>query len=103
MNQILADVMPVVMVLDRNGTGPAAYRQSEGQWRDPDGHLVSGLMAERLTECWEQQAMCIARDQQLAALRDLFLVAATLPVPAVETLACVARSFLNDPELEEVT
>lgn len=105
MNQILADVMPVVVVLDQNGTGtgqPAVYRRTEGQWRDPGGNPVTDLMAAKLSECWEYQAMCIDRDQQLEALRELFLAAVALPAAALETLTCVARSFLHDPELEEV-
>jgi hypothetical protein len=106
MNQIFADVIPVVVVLDQNGTGngqPIVYSQTEGQWRDPVGRPVTELMASKLSECWEQQLMCIERDQQLAALRELFLSAVALPAAAVETLTCVARSFLHDPELEEVT
>ena len=107
MIQILSEVVPTVLVANPPGclngiTEPAVYRCTDGEWRDATGRRTTDLMAEKLSDCWEQQALSVARDQQLAALRDLFLTAVALPAAAVETLACVARSFLQDSEQEEV-
>lgn len=107
MNQLLSEIVPTVLVAisprsTQSNTEPAVYRRHGSQWRDSCGRSVTDPMwTDMLNECWEQQSHRLAHDQQLAALRDLFSVANALPVSAVETLTCVAKSFLQDPEPEE--